>query len=63
MTRKFVTIEHAAEHCAVTPRTIRNWISRGVLTAYRAPSSRVIRLDLHEVDRAMRPVPAARARA
>lgn len=55
-TRSFTTIEAEAERLAVNPRTLRRMIARGELTAYRF-GDRMIRLDSHEVDAMLRPIP------
>lgn len=44
----------AAQYADVTPRTIHNWITRGLLTAYRV-NARVIRVDLNELDAILTP--------
>lgn len=55
--RKLATQQKAADHYDVTPRTVRNWISRGLITGYRLPGSRAVRVDLHEIDRVMGLIP------
>lgn len=55
--RQFVTIERVAKHLSCSPRTVRNYISRGLFPAYRIPGTRGVRIDLAEVDRAMRLIP------
>jgi excisionase family DNA binding protein len=50
--RRYVKIVEAADYLAVTDRTIRQMIADGRLTAYRS-GSRLVRLDLDEVDAAM----------
>jgi excisionase family DNA binding protein len=52
--RRYVTIADAAEYLNVTGRTIRQMIADGRLTGYRS-GSRLVRLDLNEIDAAMRP--------
>lgn len=53
--RRYATAASAAEYAQVTPRTIRNWIQRGMLTAYRA-GTRIVRVDLNEIDALLSPV-------
>lgn len=53
-TRRFVSIQAAADYLAVTDRTIRQMIADGRLRAYRN-GTRVVRLDLNEIDAAMQP--------
>lgn len=52
--RRYVTIAEAAEYLTVTDRTIRAMIADGRLTGYRN-GRRLVRLDLNEIDAAMRP--------
>ena len=58
MSRKLVTMAAAAEHAAVSVKTIRRRVAAGDLTGYRM-GSRLIRVDLHELDAIMRPMPTA----
>lgn len=51
-----VSIDDAAAYLGVNPRTIRRMISSGQLTGYRV-GSKLIRLDIDEVDALMRPIP------
>lgn len=52
--RRYVRIGEAAEYLGVTDRTIRQMIADGRLTGYRS-GRRLVRLDLNEVDAAMKP--------
>jgi excisionase family DNA binding protein len=52
--RRYVKIVEAAEYLQVTDRTIRQMIADGRLTGYRS-GSRLVRVDLNEIDAAMRP--------
>jgi excisionase family DNA binding protein len=52
--RRYVKIAEAAEYINVTDRTIRQMIADGRLTGYRS-GSRLVRVDLNEIDSAMRP--------
>lgn len=58
--RHYITIAEAAEYIQVTERTIRRLIADGELTGYRVgKSSRLIRVDLNEIDNElMRPMNA-----
>lgn len=56
--RRWASIQDTAEHIGVTDRTIRQMIADGRLTGYRN-GTRLIRLDLNEVDATMRPVGGA----
>jgi excisionase family DNA binding protein len=46
-------------HCH--PRTIRRYIARGDLTAYRVGSTRTIRVSLDDVDKLLHPIPGGAA--
>lgn len=54
----YETIAEAAARARVSTRTIRRRIADGDLTAYRF-GPHLIRLDPTEVDRLLRPIPAA----
>ena len=57
-TRRLTSVPGAAEYAACSTKTIRRRIADGSLTGYRF-GSRVIRVDLNELDALMRPIPAA----
>ncbi|OBF86956.1 DNA-binding protein [Mycobacterium sp. 852002-51163_SCH5372311] len=52
--RRWVSQQDAAEYLGVTDRTIRQMIADGRLTGYRS-GTRLVRLDLNEIDAAMQP--------
>jgi excisionase family DNA binding protein len=52
--RRWASIQESAEYLGVTDRTIRQMIADGRLRGYRS-GGRLIRLDLNEVDAAMKP--------
>lgn len=52
--RRYLRIREAADYLHVTERTIRAMIADGRLTAYRN-GSKLIRLDLNEIDARMQP--------
>lgn len=52
--RRYAKIAEAADYLAVTDRTVRQMIADGRLTGYRS-GSRIVRVDLDEIDAAMRP--------
>lgn len=52
--RRYATQAQAAEYLSVTTRTIRQMIADGRLTGYRS-GARLVRVDLNEIDAAMRP--------
>jgi excisionase family DNA binding protein len=58
-TRRWLTLAEAAERIGVTDRTIRNMIRRGEITGRRIGSTRMIRIDAHELDALLRPIPTA----
>jgi excisionase family DNA binding protein len=51
---RFVKIAEAADYLNVTTRTVRQMVADGRLTAYRS-GTRLVRLDLNEIDAAMQP--------
>jgi excisionase family DNA binding protein len=59
--RRLVTQQAAAEYLGVTERTIRNYVSRGQLRAYRV-GGRVVRIDQDDLDALLRPIPTAGVR-
>ena len=63
MPRKYVTHQQAADRFCVNERTIRNWISKGLITGYKLPGSRAIRVDLNEIETMLRVVPTTVARS
>jgi excisionase family DNA binding protein len=52
--RRYVKVAEAADYLEVTDRTIRQMIADGRLTGYRS-GSRLVRVDLNEIDAAMKP--------
>jgi excisionase family DNA binding protein len=52
--RRYAKLAVAAEYLGVTDRTIRQMIADGRLTGYRS-GTRLVRVDLDELDAAMRP--------
>ena len=57
--KRLASIRVAAEHADVCTRTIRRWIADGRLTGWRT-GPKLVKVDLDELDRTIRPVPAAR---
>jgi excisionase family DNA binding protein len=58
--RRYASLVDAAEYLGVNERTIRRHISAGDLPAYRL--GRLVRVDLDELDQALKPVPTVEAR-
>lgn len=54
--RRLASIDDAAEYAGVCSRTIHRRIAEGDLTGYRM-GPRLIRVDLNELDAALRPIP------
>lgn len=61
-TRRWLTQAEAADYLGVTTRTIRRYISIGLLPASRIKGSRLIRINRADVDALLRPIPAVRWR-
>lgn len=57
-TRRYVSLDEAAEYLSVSPLTVRRRIAAGDLTGYRLGRSRTIRIDLDELEGMLRPIPA-----
>jgi excisionase family DNA binding protein len=53
------TIADGAARYKCHSRSIRRMIARGDLTAYRLPGSRLLRIDLNELDAKLRQIPTA----
>lgn len=51
-----LTQREVAEYLNVTDRTVRNFVSRGLLPAYRV-GGRVVRFDARDVEALLRPIP------
>jgi len=56
--RRLATLAQAAEYAATSQKTLRRRISDGTIAAYRL-GPRQLRVDLNELDAAMRPIPSA----
>lgn len=57
--RRWFSQQEAAEYLGVTDRTIRNMIACGELPARRL-RSRIIRIDVADLDKALRPIPTVK---
>lgn len=49
-THRFASIAEAADYLRCEHKFVRKAISRGTLRGYRFPGSRLIRVDLNELD-------------
>lgn len=58
--RNLGSIKAIAEEKEVSERTVRRWISSGLVTGFRM-GPRLIRIDRDEVDAMLRQIPAAKA--
>lgn len=58
-TRQYATIETAAEMLACSTDTVRRMISRGEISGFKLPSTRLLRVDLDEINAMMVPIPTA----
>jgi excisionase family DNA binding protein len=56
--QRLTSLTNAATHADVSVRTLRRWISAGILTGYRV-GPRLVKIDLDELDRNVRPIPTA----
>lgn len=59
-TTRWLSQSEAAEYLAVTDRTIRAYVSRGVLPARRIRGSRLIRIAQSDLDDLLCPIPSAK---
>ena len=57
-TPQLITLDDAGSRLALDPKTLRRYVSRGLLTGYRI-GPRVLRLDAAEVDALAQPIPTA----
>lgn len=54
MPKKFLTVREVARLLGVTPLTVRNWDTRGKLTAYRHPMNNYRLYKVEEVENLVR---------
>lgn len=52
-TRKWLTVEQAAEHLSLSVRTIRQYRATGKLPAYKVAGERALRFRVEDVDALM----------
>jgi excisionase family DNA binding protein len=58
--RRYASLSDTAEYIGVNEKTVRRRIADGTLTGYRL-GGRLLRIDLNEVDQALRPIPTVKA--
>ena len=60
--RRLASVSAAAENYDVNPRTVRRWISDGLITGYRVGTT-LVKVDLDEIEsNVVKPIPAANGR-
>jgi excisionase family DNA binding protein len=57
--RRYVSMAKAAEYADCSDKTLRRLISQGRITGYKL--GRVLRIDLNELDEALKPIPTTKA--
>jgi excisionase family DNA binding protein len=57
--RHLASIQETADYLGTSTKTVRRYIAAGRLKAYRL-GDRAVRVDLDELDQALRPIPTAR---
>lgn len=57
--RRWASPAAGAAYYDVSLRTFRKMIALGEITAYRVPGSRLLKVDLNELDAKLRPIPTA----
>ncbi len=55
---RYVVFNEAVAYAGVPKKTMRDWISKGILPAYRI-GPRLLQIDLNDIDRLRRRVPTA----
>ena len=58
---RYALFGEAVDYANVPPGTMRDWIRRGLLPAYRI-GPRLLQIDLNDIDRLRRRVPTAQPR-
>lgn len=54
--RRWLSQREAADYLGVSDRTIRNYIARGDLSGHRVCGSRLIRIEVRDLDAMLTPV-------
>lgn len=47
---RYVTIPRAADYLDISERQLRRWVEQGLLTGLRIPGTKMVRIDLEEID-------------
>jgi excisionase family DNA binding protein len=55
---RFVSFKEACDYAGIPKGTMRDWVRRGLLPAYRI-GPRLLQIDLNDIDRMRRRVPTA----
>ena len=55
--RRMLTQTEAADWLGVTERTIRSYVARGLLKAYRVQGSRLVRIRRDDLEGLLTPIP------
>lgn len=55
--RQLLSLDESAEFLGVSNRTVRSYVARGILKAHRIRGSRLIRIDLVDLEALVVPVP------
>jgi excisionase family DNA binding protein len=56
--QRLTSVENAAHYADVSERSIRRWISQGLITGYRV-GPRLVKVDLDDLDNLAVPIPTA----
>jgi excisionase family DNA binding protein len=56
--RRLASVEDAASYANVSTRTVRRWISQGLIPGYRV-GPRLVKVDLDDFDNLAVPIPTA----
>jgi excisionase family DNA binding protein len=55
---KLISVEAAAAHLSISPRSVRRYIAEGTLRGYRIAGRRLVRVNQDDVDALIAPIPA-----
>lgn len=59
---RLITQQAAAEMLGITDRSVRNMIARGVITGWKVPGVRAVRVDKDEITSKLKAIPTPIAR-